>query len=414
MDQPPLDESSVYNYNLISNNTLENNDSDFEVYLHSTEFDDRLEYNDDNQTNEDPVIKLAHAIINHTNSIRDSSLPNENTRFVNRMTSAKYLPTFTGDPLDWLHFKQAYDMSTELGEYTERENIIRLFEALKGDARASVKTLFATGNNASEIIDTLEMQFGSSRLILDKVLNEIRNLKSLESKRITLVEFSKKLQNGIRSIKSLNKERYLNSPELADGIINKLPDSLWRGYIKYAAIEINKNKPDLVKVSDFLDEQAKEMVASEVADRSTNGTTSKRSERSNGNDYNDYNRKNVCATVSSESEFSQQNKSYVDNCVYCGRKNHFIDTCKDFIKAPMPMRWRVVRTNRLCYSCLKQGHLNAKCQEKIVCKKCGRNHHELLHYIDTSNKDSNSYDEFSRFSNNDQSRKETPSREDKL
>ena len=131
MELPPLDESRVYNYNLISNNTLENNDSDFDIYLHSTELDDRLEYDDDNQTNEDPFLKLAHAIINHTNSIRDSSLLNENTRFVNRITPAKYLPTFTGDPLDWLHFKQAYDMSTKFGEYTERKNIMRLFEALK-------------------------------------------------------------------------------------------------------------------------------------------------------------------------------------------------------------------------------------------------------------------------------------------
>ena len=64
---------------------------------------------------------------------------------------------------------------------------------------------------------------------MDKVLNEIRNLKSLEPKRITLVEFSTKLRNAARGIKFLNKERYLNSPELADGIINKLLDSLWHG-----------------------------------------------------------------------------------------------------------------------------------------------------------------------------------------
>ena len=170
-----------------------------------------------------------------------------------------------------------------------------------------------------------------------------------------------------------------------------------------------------MKISDFLAEETKEMVASEVADRSTNGTKSKRSERSDGNDYNDSNCKNVYATISSENKlFSLQNKSYVDDCIYCGRKNHFIDTCKDFIKAPVPMRWRVVRTNRLCYNCLKQDHLSVQCQEEIRCKKCGRNHHELLHYIDTINKDSNSCDDFSRLSNNDQSRKEIPSREDKL
>lgn len=57
------------------------------------------------------------------------------------MTSVKKLPSFSGHPLDWMRFKQAFDLSTEIGNYCERENTMRLFEASTGNAREATKTL---------------------------------------------------------------------------------------------------------------------------------------------------------------------------------------------------------------------------------------------------------------------------------
>ena len=59
------------------------------------------------------------------------------------------------------------------------------------------------------------------------------------------------------------------------------------------------------------------------------------------------------------------------------------DTCTDFIRAPMVQRWKVARTNRLCFNCLNGGHSYKQCLENRY-RQCGRKHHELLHFTEQS------------------------------
>ena len=123
---------------------------------------------------------------------------------INRMTTAKSLPAFNGDPLDWIRFKQAFDLSSNLGEYSDRENVTRLYEALKDRARDAMKALFAAGTSANEIMHALELRFGNSKLILEKLVNDIKNLPNMETKKINLLEFASILKNSVSAIRSLS------------------------------------------------------------------------------------------------------------------------------------------------------------------------------------------------------------------
>lgn len=154
---------------------------------------------------------------------------------VNRMTSAKQLPSFSGDPLDWVRFKQAFLNSTQLGKYSDSENIMRLSDALKGEARAATRALFIGGDSADEIINTLEMMFGNSKLILARILHEIGELSKIESRRVSLVEFVTRLRAAVRAIKSLKgNSEYLDSPELASKLMDKLPSAMCHSYLTYS------------------------------------------------------------------------------------------------------------------------------------------------------------------------------------
>ena len=84
-----------------------------------------------NVSENDFTARLVLALEKTLNSVRDNSVSEGNERFVNRMTTAKSLPSFFGDPLEWSNFKDVYALSTELGKYSDRDNIARLFEALK-------------------------------------------------------------------------------------------------------------------------------------------------------------------------------------------------------------------------------------------------------------------------------------------
>lgn len=123
-----------------------------------------------------------------------------NNAFLHKVNSSKALPIFTGDPLDWARFKQAYDNSTQNFQIPNQENIARLFEALKGEARETVKTLFASGSNSNDIMRTLELRFGNSKMILEKIISEFSNLPAIGSGKISLLEFASKLKNAVTSL----------------------------------------------------------------------------------------------------------------------------------------------------------------------------------------------------------------------
>ena len=66
-------------------------------------------------------------------------------------------------------------------------------------------------------------------------------------------------------------------------------------------------------------------------------------------------------------------------CAMCKGK-HSLLKCQDFAKATVDKRHETVKTNRLCFRCLKRNHLLSNCVAKSSCEECGKcSHHTLLH-----------------------------------
>ena len=250
-------EDAHYSDSDTSNISIQDNSSEhsFENFnrlnenMHSTEREHRL---NPNQSSGDPTERLVNAPELTLATIRESSLTNGDSKLINRMTSAKSLPYYNGDPLEWIRFKQSYELSTELGKYSDKENVSRLFMALKGQAREATKALFAAGNNASDIMKILEMRFGNTKLILDKIIKEVRDLPHIDSRRITLIEFATKLKNAVGAIKALNHVGYLYSPELTENIVRKLPSVMMNNYVRYVK-KVGREKPDLERMGESIE-----------------------------------------------------------------------------------------------------------------------------------------------------------------
>ena len=302
--------------------------------------------------------------------IRESSLSHGDSKLVNRMTSAKNLSSFSGDPLDWIRFKEAFDHSTELGNYSDRETIMRLYDCLKGDARNVVKTLFAGGNSADDIMKTLEMRFGNSRIILSKIVNEIRSLPKIDPYKIEYVDFVTNLKTSVNAIKAMGDTRYLNNSDLANEVLRKLPNSMFLNYLQFS----NSSEENS---SDLENQGAETALARGVYDSRSSDTTHSRSDRSSRNSRS--HQSTVFMTSVNESNDSFARENHVQQrCAHCLRKNHNIENCREFIKAPSFMHWKVARTQKLCFNCLREGHSRDSCK-KNGCKRCGANHHTLLH-----------------------------------
>ncbi len=79
----------------------------------------------------------------------------------------------------------------------------------------------------------------------------------------------------------------------------------------------------------------------------------------------------------------QDNMNKMSSERLCGicRKQHAIWRCEEFLESSVPNRWELAKRNRLCYRCLRGGHLGKSC---LKTRKCGIDgcidvHNRLLH-----------------------------------
>ncbi|XP_039154106.1 uncharacterized protein LOC120285787 [Drosophila simulans] len=82
------------------------------------------------------------------------------------------------------------------------------------------------------------------------------------------------------------------------------------------------------------------------------------------------------ATQSLESRRTRGIKSY--RCRVCSGI-HALRKCKRFHKLSAEKRLRAVLINKYCSNCLAHQHSGGDCRSQEGCKKCGGDHHTLLH-----------------------------------
>ena len=152
-------------------------------------------------------------------------------------------------------------------------------------------------------------------------------------------------------------------------------------YIQFA-VDDDKNKLVLVKIAEFVHKEAKMALKAGVIKSDLNVSNEPDSNMKTTQPSRNL-KKPVFATNVSEN-IENLSKSNETLCAYCGRKNHKIVECNDFLRIPIAQRWKLAKTARLCYKCLNKGHGSARCKNSN-CRKCGRNHHELLHQVFPTN-----------------------------
>lgn len=66
------------------------------------------------------------------------------------------------------------------------------------------------------------------------------------------------------------------------------------------------------------------------------------------------------------------------NCTF--RKDaHELDACQKFLQIPLVEKREFIQSKRLCWGCLKWGHISKDCRRKKVCKTCNGSHPTSLH-----------------------------------
>ncbi|KAI5632785.1 hypothetical protein NE865_14503 [Phthorimaea operculella] len=171
-----------------------------------------------------------------------------------RSSKSIELPPFSGKPNEWLIFKRTYDDTKP--NYSALDNLARLRNAVRGEAREALSSLLFSAESPCEIIDALELHFARPELIVQQEVAALRSLPKLSTDFRDLNKFACKIRNSVATIKSLRQNQYLHSPELFSSVLNKLNvllKSRWCDYAKerhQTFIEQNNSKLELL--SQFL------------------------------------------------------------------------------------------------------------------------------------------------------------------
>ena len=286
---------------------------------------------------------VAHALTNALREFRSSTPNDRQPSLINRLAIEKQDLSFSGNTMEWLRFKRAFDQSSALGNYSDQENAYRLFKCLKGDARSAMESLMITSNSGIEIMNALERRYGNAGEVVLKLVGAIRNLPRLNSDKMHIVEFASVLKNNVKAMLSIGNPGYLNNIELIREVFNKLPQPMLLKYNDFVASSANPS--NLETLANFLDHEADLANRAGTAhvfgglNRSVNKPTEKR---------------NAPKRVYQINEASTANSPKRSGCYRCSSEEHRIGSCKEFIGLSLNERWGWVKdkSNPRGFKCL--------------------------------------------------------------
>lgn len=336
--------------------------------------------------------QLERMITDTLRTVRDAATGEGSRHLASRVAATRSLPSFSGDSLEWLKFKRAFDLSTQVMGFSDQENVARLFECLHGKAKDAVASLMLTASNAHKVMETLELRFGNPDDVLREIVGEIRKMSRIGSGHQDLATFATKVRNAVAAMEAVNHTGYLHSPELSQDIVDKMPSAMVYHFNHYFKDRV-ENEPRLVSLAKFLYAEAemacKAGTSQSKPSSSRVGDSHRASKREKESGRSRTSAKFVGAGAEEKSsgrkkEDTRSNPwSWVprnEKCGYCHESGHLVTRCKNFESRSVDDRWKWVKEKRACFLCLSESHLRSQCKgKKCDVSGCRRPHHRLLH-----------------------------------
>ncbi|XP_072930770.1 uncharacterized protein [Epargyreus clarus] len=279
------------------------------------------------------------------------------------------LPIFTGAVAEWLPYKAAMEDSTRLFKFSPTENLLRLRNSLRGEARETVLSQLFTASNPDIIMRTLEMKYGRPEFIIDRAMEELKKIPKLGSASTDLYEFAVKIQNIVYTIKSIDRRGYLRNPLLVRDVMDKLSPHLISKWAEYAANNEARIMEDneMIVLSEFLMAEADLMI------RYTH--TTKRSVPV------PVRREVAPKRVATKGVYTAgESQPEERKCFMCPTGGHYTTECDKLKALDVNERWKWANDNKMCFKCMKRKHSRFTCKAKACgVHGCTYQHHALLH-----------------------------------
>ena len=267
------------------------------------------------------------------------------------------LPMFKGDPMQYHIFMRAFDDNVERAISDPSSKLARLVQLCTGEAGRVIRgcTLMRPERGYARARQLLKDRYGDEFVIAELWGQRLLNTSS----RMSLREFADELRAGFESLDALNALNELQTQGNLAEIVKKLPAYLqnrWRDVV-WRLKTYESRRPDLQDVVEYVEE------AAAVASDPVYGSQGQKSERN---------------PASTRAAYAT---STCTPCPVCEREGHETLSCEKFSALQPEDRLQTAVRLRLCFVCLKGGHITRDCTSKMRCKMedCGRMHATILH-----------------------------------
>lgn len=298
--------------------------------------------------------------------------------------SANRLPipeptVFTGDPLKFRHWKSSFQTLIERKNIPTTEKLFFLQKYVGGGAKEAIEGYFMSdSDNAYQSAwDLLHERFGKPFVIAKAFRDKLHSWPKIASKESGDL---RKFVDFLRSCDSaMTKDDSLNI--LNDGIENqklsaKLPDWLctrWNRKATQYQLEHDRF-PSFNYFVAFLSVEANiacnPITSYQAIHQSGPEKAKVKNQNEEGHKKRSVGAKTFTTNTSEKNTFS---------CMFCKKAGHSIHKCRKFIEEPVEDRVKHIKSEKLCFGCLKPGHLSKNCTKRMTCDTCSKRHPTCLH-----------------------------------
>ncbi|XP_053685940.1 uncharacterized protein LOC128735483 [Sabethes cyaneus] len=279
------------------------------------------------------------------------------------------LPSFDGRYENWPKFKSMFQDLMRNSPDSDAVKLFHLDKALIGSAAGIIDAKTIQDNNYQQAWQTLEQRFENKRLIIDIHIQGLMQLKKLPRKSFTelrslIDECSRHVENLKFHGQPLQGVSELIVIHNLSAALDEDTKELWEGSLDHGELPTYEGTMDFLRkrclVLERCETSAQTASSSRQLQPATKGLSANRGIK-------------VSATTTASPETI---------CELCGG-SHPNFKCSVFQSMNIAQRLAKVREARICFNCLRKGHMSRSCLSQRTCAKCNRKHHSLLHQDET-------------------------------
>lgn len=313
-------------------------------------------------------ISRAQNIIDNFNDLnKDSNSSYHNsascTTYSNIKLPTIQLPSFDGNHLKWMEFRDTFDsLINNNSSIPEINKFHYLRSSLEKGASNVIKSIEFTAVNYKTAWNLLLDRYNNNRILINNHLKALFNFEpinkeSFKSLRFMIDYFSKNL----RALNALNEPTAQWDTLIVYMMVSKLDGATSRKWEEHRS-NISSS-PTIEEFYDFLRNRADVLETLQYGKNDSN-----KSEKQNSS---------FVKENKSTKSFVSASDSNQNSCVICSQ-DHLVYKCDKFKSMSVEARYSEVSKHKLCHNCLRPGHFSSVCKHSS-CKICNKKHNLLLH-----------------------------------